>query len=488
MRKLRHLLTEVKTIRNVGSLERDLENIQFDSRRIGPNDVFVAVRGTQTDGHRYITTAIERGATTVVAEELPEAFPEHVTYVQVENSAAVLGQMAAAYYDQPSRELKLVGVTGTNGKTTTTTLLHDLFSGLGYKAGLLSTVENRIGRRVIKSTHTTPDALAINGLLRDMADAGCDYAFMEVSSHAVHQHRTTGLHFTGGVFTNITHDHLDYHGTFRAYIEAKRTFFDNLPKSSFALTNRDDRNGEVMLQSTRARRFTYALKRPADYKARVLDNAPTGLHLDLNGHEVFARLIGTFNAYNLTAAFAVADLLDQDALETLTALSELRPAAGRFEQIADPTGQNRLGIVDYAHTPDALEKVLQTLDAVRRPGQRILTVVGCGGDRDRTKRPKMARVATERSNQVILTNDNPRTEDPQAILFEMEAGVPDELQSRVLTIADRRQAIRTAVRLAKANDIVLVAGKGHENYQEINGERTHFNDREELAVALRESS
>ena len=486
MRKLTDILRDIPVVRTVGKLPPGISNIRFDSRNVMEGDLFIAVRGTQTDGHRYIGTAIERGAALIVCEELPELISKETSYLQVKNSAEALGRMAANYYDRPSEQLKLIGVTGTNGKTTTTTLLFDLFSDLGYKCGLLSTVENRIGQKVLPSTHTTPDAVAMNELLRDMLEAGCDYCFMEVSSHAVHQHRITGLHFTGGVFTNITHDHLDYHGTFRAYIEAKRMFFDNLPKSSFALTNLDDRNGPVMTQQTPARRLSYALRRPADYKGKILDNSPTGLHLVINEREFFARLIGGFNAYNLLAAYGVAVELGMDETEVLTALSQLRPAAGRFEQVADTSGCQLSGIVDYAHTPDALEQVLKTANATRPGNARLITVVGCGGDRDRTKRPQMAKVAATSSDQVILTSDNPRTEDPNQILREMEAGVPAELQRRVLTIADRAQAIRTAVRLAQPGDMILIAGKGHETYQEIAGVKHPFDDREELRRAFEE--
>ena len=486
MRKLTDILRDIPVARTVGKLPPEVSSIQFDSRQVNEGDLFVAVRGTQTDGHRYIGTAAERGAALIVCEELPELISKETSYLQVKNSAEALGRMAANYYDRPSEQLTLIGVTGTNGKTTTTTLLFDLFSDLGYKCGLLSTVENRIGQKVLPSTHTTPDAVAMNELLRGMVDSGCDYCFMEVSSHAVHQHRITGLHFAGGVFTNITHDHLDYHGTFRAYIEAKRMFFDNLPTSSFALVNADDRNGTVMTQQTTARRLSFALRRPADYKGKILDNSPSGLHLVINEREFFARLIGAFNAYNLLAAYGVAVELGMDETEVLTALSQIRPAAGRFEQVTDTSGRQLSGIVDYAHTPDALEKVIQTANATR-PGQaRLITVVGCGGDRDRTKRPKMAKVAASGSDQVILTSDNPRTEDPNLILREMEAGIPAELQRRVLTIADRAQAIRTAVRLAQPGDLILVAGKGHETYQEIAGVRHPFDDREELRKAFEE--
>ncbi len=481
---LRQLLKDIDIIEAEGSLDREIRTIEFDSRKVEKGSVFVAVKGTQVDGHQFIDKAIENGAIAVVLSQPPatEIWPG-ITRIRVANSAAALGWMAANYYGRPSEQLRLVGVTGTNGKTTTVTLLHELFLELGYKSGLLSTIENRIGAQVLPATHTTPDALAINSLLAEMVDAGCDYAFMEVSSHAADQRRIAGLKFTGAVFTNISHDHLDYHGTFRAYIEAKKIFFDLLPSTAFALVNVDDKRGMVMVQNTRARVYRYSLRRLADFRARIIENSPTGLHLEIDNREFFGRLIGEFNAYNLLAVYAVARLLGQDSLEVLTVLSHIGAAAGRFDYVKDEQRQ-RTGIVDYAHTPDALEKVLSTISGMRQGDSRIITVVGCGGDRDRAKRPKMAKVACDYSDQVILTSDNPRTEEPEAIIREMEAGVPAYATRKVLSITDRRQAIRTACQLAQDGDIILVAGKGHETYQEINGVRYPFDDKAVLKAEL----
>ena len=485
---LTQLLKGLQPLAVSGEVEdRWVSSVAFDSRKVEKDGLFVAIEGTQVDGHDYIGRAVAAGASTIVAAHagaMEGINSGEVTVVTVADSAAALAQIAANYYEQPSRDLRLVGVTGTNGKTTVTTLLHDLFTTLGFKAGLLSTVEVRIGHQVIPATHTTPDALAINAWLAEMRDAGCDYVFMEVSSHAVAQARTHGLHFAGGVFTNLTHDHLDYHGTFAAYRDAKKGFFDQLPKTAFALVNADDRNGAFMLQNTPARKLLYSLRRVTDYRARVLENSPQGLQLDLDGIEVFTRLLGRFNAYNLTAAYAVARELGREREETLEALSSLRAAAGRLEHVADPSGAIT-AVVDYAHTPDALENVLTTLRDVMPPSARLLCVVGAGGDRDRSKRPAMARLAATLSDQAVLTNDNPRSEDPATILTEMESGLTTpEQRAKTLTIADRRSAIRTAVQLARPGDVVLVAGKGHETYQEIAGVRHPFDDRKELANAL----
>jgi len=401
----------------------------------------------------------------------------------VADSAAALGLITDHFYNHPSQQLQLVGVTGTNGKTTTVTLLYNLFQNLGYKCGLLSTVENKIGQRIIPSTHTTPDSVAINALLAEMVEAGCDYAFMEVSSHAVEQQRISGLHFAGGIFTNISHDHLDYHKTFDNYIKAKKGFFDKLPKTAFALTNVDDKRGEVMLQNTKAKIAKYSLQRMADYRAKILENSLLGLRLELDGADFHGRLIGEFNAYNLLAVYAAAILLKQEKSEVLQALSEVQTAEGRFDYIFNQA-QQILGIVDYAHTPDALEKVLQTIRQLRKAGSKIITVVGCGGDRDKTKRPEMAKIACNLSDQAILTSDNPRTEQPEAILKDMEAGVPKEVEHKVLTIVDRKQAIKTASRIARNGDIILVAGKGHEKYQDINGVKHPFDDKEILKAEI----
>lgn len=483
MRKLTDILKNIQLKSTTGEVEKQIGDIVFDSRKVKLNDVFVAVKGTQVDGHHYIETAIKQGATTIFCEVLPTSLDEQITYFQVANSAEVLGTLAANYYDNPAEKLNLVGVTGTNGKTTTATLLHALFSDLGYKVGLLSTIENKIGQQVIASTHTTPDAVSLNALIAEMVEAGCSYAFMEVSSHAVDQRRIAGLHFTGGIFTNITHDHLDYHKTFRAYIDAKKRFFDDLPKTAFALSNLDDRRGEVMLQNSRAKRYYYSIKRVADFKAKVIDNSLSGLHLEIDNQEIYGKLIGEFNAYNLLCIYSVAMLLEQDKVEVLIALSRLESAEGRFDYQIHPQN-NIAGIVDYAHTPDALEKVLSTLEKLRKGNTKIITVVGCGGDRDRVKRPQMAKVACNYSDQVIITSDNPRSEVPEAIIEEMETGIPAYATQKVLSITDRRQAIRTACRLAKAEDIILVAGKGHEKYQEIQGVKHPFDDKEVLKEAL----
>jgi UDP-N-acetylmuramoyl-L-alanyl-D-glutamate--2,6-diaminopimelate ligase len=429
---------------------------------------------------------VSQGVAVVVCEELPPQLNPNITYVQVADSAVALGPIASAFYGHPSRQLQLVGVTGTNGKTTCATLLHKLLRELGYHAGLLSTVQNQIDEEVVPSTHTTPDAIRLNELLARMVAAGCTHACMEVSSHAVAQHRIGGLRFVGGIFTNLTHDHLDYHGTFDNYLKAKKAFFDTLPKTAFALTNADDKRGPVMLQNTVARRATYSLRNAATFRARLVDNELHGLHLEVDGREVQFRLIGIFNAYNLMAVYGAAVLLGEDPTEALTILSGLTTAPGRFEPVTVP-GNSIVGLVDYAHTPDALENVLQTLHQTRRPEQRIITVVGCGGNRDAGKRPIMARLAAQLSDQVILTADNPRDEDPLDILHQMQAGLLPPADAHVQLLPDRRLAIRTAVGLARAGDLVLVAGKGHETYQEIKGVKLPFDDREELRIALSNS-
>ena len=477
--KLKALLHGVKSERIEGSTERSVSKVRFDSRKVTKGDLFVATQGVQVDGHDYIEKAIQNGAVVIVAEHFSDEECSGVTKVLVGNSAIALGQIVANYFGNPSTQLKLIGITGTNGKTTTATLLHDLLSQLGYKVGLLSTIENKIGGVAVPSTHTTPDAIAINSLLAEMVDAGCEFAFMEVSSHAIHQHRVSGLKFAGGVFTNITHDHLDYHKDFKSYIEAKKMFFDALPKEAFALTNIDDKNGSVMLQNTLAQKAMYSLRRPADFRARVIDNSLTGLQLEINGIKVFCRLIGEFNAYNLLVVYATAILLKQDETEVLQALSILKGAEGRFDYIVDPR-RGRIGVIDYAHTPDALENVLNTIQGLKKGNQQIFTVVGCGGDRDRAKRPIMAKIAADNSDQVILTSDNPRTEDPVSIIKEMEVGLPPNAKHKTLSILDRVQAIRTACRLAKDGDLILVAGKGHEKYQEVNGEKIPMDEKEIL--------
>ncbi|TVT37353.1 UDP-N-acetylmuramoyl-L-alanyl-D-glutamate--2,6-diaminopimelate ligase [Hymenobacter setariae] len=479
------LLTEVIVLAQHGSPDVPVSGLTLDSRQAGPGLLFCALRGTATDGHQFIGKAVSLGAAVVVCEELPAELNPATTYVQVADSAAALGPIASAFYGHPSRQLQLVGVTGTNGKTTCATLLHKLLRELGYHCGLLSTVQNQIDETVVPSTHTTPDAIRLNELLARMVAAGCTHACMEVSSHAVAQHRIGGLRFAGGVFTNLTHDHLDYHGTFDNYLKAKKGFFDALPKSAFALTNADDKRGPVMLQNTAARRATYSLRTAASFRARLVDNELHGLHLEIEGREVQFRLIGIFNAYNLLAVYGAAVLLGEDPTEALTILSGLTTAPGRFEPVAVP-GSAIIGLVDYAHTPDALENVLQTLHQTRRPEQRIITVVGCGGNRDAAKRPIMARLAAQLSDQAILTADNPRDEDPLDILHQMQAGLTPPADAHVQLIPDRRQAIRDAVSLARPGDLVLVAGKGHETYQEIKGVKLPFDDREELRKALSE--
>ncbi|WP_425489803.1 UDP-N-acetylmuramoyl-L-alanyl-D-glutamate--2,6-diaminopimelate ligase [Hymenobacter citatus] len=473
------LLTGIPVLDQQGPTEATVQGLTLDSRQAGPDTVFFALRGVAADGHQFIPKAVEQGAAVVVCEALPDERADAVSYVLVPDSAAAMALMAATFYDHPSQKLQLVGVTGTNGKTTCATLLHKLFRELGYHVGLLSTVQNQIDEEVIPATHTTPDAIRLNELLARMVRAGCAYVFMEVSSHAVVQHRITGLHFAGGVFTNLTHDHLDYHGTFDAYLKAKKGFFDKLPKTAFALTNADDKRGPVMLQNTVARRESYGLRGVGTFRGKLLENAVHGLHLEVDGREVQFRLIGVFNAYNLLAVYGAAVLLGEDADAVLTILSGLLSAPGRFEPVVSV--QTRVtGIVDYAHTPDALENVLDTIADIRQPRQQVITVVGCGGNRDAAKRPIMAKLACQGSERVILTADNPRFEDPNDILHQMQAGVAPADMGKVLTIADRREAIKTAVALAQPGDIVLVAGKGHETYQEIKGVRTPFDDKQVL--------
>ncbi|PWK77694.1 UDP-N-acetylmuramoylalanyl-D-glutamate--2,6-diaminopimelate ligase [Mucilaginibacter oryzae] len=467
-----------------GSADVEITAIAFDSRKVIPGSMFVAVKGTVVDGHDYIDQAIKNGAIAVICEDLPARTTGEVDFLMVADSAVALGIVAANFYDNPSQKLKLVGVTGTNGKTTIATLLYQLFRDLGYKCGLLSTVENQINGKVIPSTHTTPDPIEINKLLAEMVDSGCDYGFMEVSSHAISQKRIEHLVFAGGVFTNLTHDHLDYHKTFLRYLNAKKAFFDGLPKDAFALTNSDDKNGNVMLQNTAAHKKSYGLKTMADYKARILENQFSGLLLQIDGEEVWFKMVGTFNAYNLLGVYATAMLLEQDKAKVLTSLSKLTGAEGRFEYITAPN--KVVGIVDYAHTPDAVQNVLSTIHDIRKGNEKVITVIGCGGDRDKTKRPIMAKTACEWSDKVILTSDNPRTEDPAQIIKEMEEGVDPAFKRHTVSIIDRHEAIKTACMLANPGDIILVAGKGHENYQEINGVKNHFDDMEELEAQFKD--
>lgn len=476
------LIAGIPVSRISGETNIEISSIHFDSRKINEDSVFVAVKGKTTDGHKFIDIAIERGAICVIAEEVPANISKDVTVVIVPDSASALAKAASAFYDHPSRDLVMVGVTGTNGKTTVATLLYRLFTGLDYTCGLISTVENRIGDQVEPTMYTTPDAIAVQELLAKMVARGCSHAFMEVSSHALDQKRVEGIDFTGAIFTNITHDHLDYHGDFATYIKAKKIFFDGLSAQAFALVNADDKHADVMVQNTVAKVSNYSLTKIADYKARVIENRIDGLHLDINGIPLHVRLVGKFNAYNLLAVYGAAMLLSEDQSEVLTALSKLQPAEGRFDVI---TGRkNVFAVVDYAHTPDALLNVLSTLIQVRSSSSRLICIVGCGGDRDRTKRPEMARIASMHADQVILTSDNPRTENPETILDEMWTGVPKEKYDQVLRITDRKEAIRTGVRLAQAGDIILVAGKGHEKYQEIHGQRYPFDDKQVLAEAL----
>jgi len=481
---LKDILHGIPVRQVVGNLHLIVEAIQFDSRLAVPNGLFVAVRGTAVDGHGFISAAVQKGVSVVVAEQLPENVEEGVTYVQVDDSAFALGVAAANFYGNPSRNLRLVGVTGTNGKTTVATLLYQLFKQLGYQAGLISTVQNLVDNEAVPATHTTPDPVALNRLLAEMVEVGCDYCFMEVSSHAIAQQRIAGLNFAGGVFTNITHDHLDFHKTFAEYIRAKKTFFDGLDRFAFALTNADDKNGSVMLQNTFAHKKTYGLKTIADFKAKVVESHFDGMLLSVDQHEVWVRLVGHFNAYNLLAVYATAILLEQETSKVLLALSQVSGAEGRFDTVISPRGV--VGIVDYAHTPDAVANVLQAIQGLRKGEEQIITVLGCGGDRDRSKRPEMAAVAVQYSNKVIITSDNPRSEDPAAIIREMEAGVPENKKRNVFSIVDRREAIRAACHLAQPGDIVLVAGKGHEKYQEIAGRRLDFDDKNILTETFSE--
>jgi len=481
---LRDILYNVSIQAVHGNSDITVNELRIDSRAVRPGDVFIAISGVHVDGHEFIDKAIEQGAAAVICERLPDTLQEQVCYVMVADSTAACGVMADNFYKHPSRHLQLVGVTGTNGKTTIATLLFRLYTQLGYKCGLLSTVQNQIGDTVIPATHTTPDAISLNALLARMVEEGCQYAFMEVSSHAVHQQRIAGLKFAGGIFSNITHDHLDYHKTFDEYIRVKKSFFDGLPNTAFALTNIDDKRGNVMLQNTKARKATYSLRSMADFKGKILENNLTGLIMQIGEQEVHFRLIGEFNAYNLLAVYGAAVLLGQDKHTVLQALSNLQGAEGRFDYILSAK-EKVMGIIDYAHTPDALLNVLATIKNLRKGNEQVITVVGCGGDRDRAKRPVMAQVAAEHSDRVILTSDNPRSEEPEAIIHEMEAGVPVHQRKKVLSITDRKEAIKTAISLANPEDIILVAGKGHEKYQEIKGVKHPFDDKAVLQEMMK---
>lgn len=474
MKQLKDILYKVHIEAVHGATDVVVSKVEFDSRKIELNDVFVAIRGTLSDGHDYIEKALSLGAIAVICEEFPSVIVNGVTYIKVKDSNEALAFLAANYYENPSENIRLVGVTGTNGKTTIASLLYQLFKKAGYKVGLLSTVKIMVDEQEFKATHTTPDSLTINKYLDLMVQEGCEFCFMEVSSHGVHQKRTEGLRFEGGVFTNLSHDHLDYHNTFAEYRDVKKSFFDNLPKSAFAITNIDDKNGLVMLQNTKAKKLTYALKSYADYKAQILENQLSGLLLKINDNEVWVKLIGSFNAYNLLAIYGVAVELGIEKTEALRLLSELESVSGRFQFIVSDS--KITAIVDYAHTPDALENVLKTIEDIRTKNEQLITVVGCGGDRDKTKRPIMANIASSMSDKAIFTSDNPRTENPETIIEEMEKGVEPQNFKKTVSILDRKQAIKTACQLANPNDIILIAGKGHETYQEINGVRHDFDD------------
>lgn len=476
MRILKDILYNVALQSVQGTTDVRINSIQYDSRKVDKNDVFIAIKGMHSDGHLFIEKAIENGASVIVAEFLPENKIKNITYVEVESSSLALAFMAANFYQHPSENLKLIGITGTNGKTTVASLLYNLFKAAGYKVGLISTVKIMVGDTSFSTSHTTPDSLVINSYLKQMNAIGVEFCFMEVSSHGIHQHRSAGLTFEGGIFTNLSHDHLDYHSSFAEYRDVKKSFFDGLPKTAFALTNVDDKNGQIMLQNTKAKTYNYALKSYADYRAQILENHFKGLLLKINDNEIWVKLIGSFNAYNLTAVFACADILGLEKDELLRLMSTLENVSGRFEYFV--TTNNITVVVDYAHTPDALKNVLHTINDIRTKNELLISVVGCGGDRDKTKRPKMGHIASALSSKVIFTSDNPRSENPERIISEMEQGVEPQNFMKVMAITNRKQAIKAACQLANANDIILVAGKGHETYQEINGVRSEFNDYE----------
>ncbi len=478
MKLLKDILYKTPVLDSIGSTNLAVENIVFDSRRVVKESLFVAIPGTVADGHEFIDQAIRKGARSIVCEQLPETLDDDVTYIQVRDAHATLGILAANFFDNPSEKLKLVGITGTNGKTTVATLSHRLFMALGKKAGLLSTVNVMVGKDEFPATHTTPDPVQLNSYLKKMVDGGCKYCFMEASSHGIEQRRIAGLKFAGAVFTNISHDHLDYHKTFDDYILAKKRLFDTLPADSWALVNQDDKHGKTMLLHSKARVYGFALKTDTDFKVKIMEHQLNGMLLQLGKHEMWSKLIGNFNALNLAAVYGIASLMGEDQLQVVTALSGLKSVEGRFQYIQSPEGIT--AIIDYAHTPDALKNVLETIAKIRTGNEQVITVVGCGGNRDTTKRPEMARIATRFSDQVIFTSDNPRFEDPDAIIKEMEAGVEMHLSRRFISITNRKEAIKTASRLARKNDIILIAGKGHEKYQDVKGEKLPFDD---LAIA-----
>ncbi len=483
-KRLNDILRRCKVTSITGSCDVMVDSVTFDSRRCAPGCMFFAVRGTQVDGHDYIDKAVDNGAAVVVCEQLPEQLRDGIVYVLVDDCSVTLGFAASEFYDNPSGKVRLVGVTGTNGKTTIATLLYRMFTDAGYPCGLLSTIENIVNGKVIPSTHTTPDQIELNALMSEMVDSGCEYVFMEVSSHAVAQNRIAGLHFKGGIFTNLTHDHLDYHKTVTAYRDAKKMFFDNLPESAFALTNIDDKNGLFMLQNTKARKMSYSLRTMADFKGLVLESCFEGMQMKINGSYVFTRLVGNYNASNILAIYGAASLLGMETDEILLGISKLCSASGRFQVVHSDNGI--VGIVDYAHTPDALKNILAAINDIRTHNEMLITVAGAGGNRDTTKRPEMADVAVKNSDKLILTSDNPRFEDPEAIINDMKKGVEAAFYRKMLCITDRREAIRAAVSLAQKGDIILVAGKGHENYQDIKGVKHHFDDVEELRNAFEE--
>ncbi len=484
MIELKNILYKVTLNAVVGSTSIDINRIHFDSSKIESNDVFVAILGTSSDGHNYINTAISQGAIAIICERIPDVLKDNITYVEVDSTSRALAVMASNYYENPSENLKLIGITGTNGKTTIASLLYQLFKKAGFKVGLLSTVKIFVDNVEYQPTHTTPDSLSINKYLKEMNDEGVEFCFMEVSSHGIHQNRTGALHFEGGIFTNLSHDHLDYHNTFAEYRDVKKSFFDKLPKSAFSLVNIDDKNGLVMLQNTASKKYTYALKSYADYRAQILENQLNGLFLKINDQDVWTRLIGNFNAYNILAIYGTADLLGLETVEILRLISELESVSGRFQYLISE--DKITAIIDYAHTPDALKNVLETINSIRTKNEALITVVGCGGDRDKTKRPKMAHIASALSTKVIFTSDNPRSEVPEVIIEDMEAGVQLQNLKKTMSIVDRKQAIKTACQLANTNDIILIAGKGHETYQEVEGEKTNFNDYKIVANFLKQ--
>lgn len=474
MKKLQDILSDIRVLQSKGTLDISISGLCLDSRQASQGFLFAALKGTQVDGHGYIATAIQNGASSILCSDLPTTILPNITYIQVDNTSEAIGIIASNYFDKPSNDLNLVGITGTNGKTTTATLLYNLFTNLGFKTGLISTIHNKIAGKNIKATHTTPDAISLNQLLNDMVIAGCEYAFMEVSSHAIDQNRISGLKFSGAVFTNLSHDHLDYHKTFKEYLKAKKKLFDELPKTAFALSNLDDKNGRVMLQNTSATKKSYSLKSLADYKGKIIESSFEGIQIQINGQEFYSLLTGEFNSYNLLAAYGTAILLGQDNKSVLTQISKIQAIVGRFQMLRSNSGI--ICFIDYAHTPDALENVLKTINSIRTKNEILITVIGAGGDRDKEKRPKMARIATQLSDTVILTSDNPRSEDPELIIEDMRVGIDPTKANKTLAITSREEAIKTAVNLAKSGDIILVAGKGHEKYQEIKGVKHPFDD------------